>query len=271
VTCDQQNAALTKAGFSEAELKQGGWDRATCMDMYHGHRFQVRFAGDRMIEFADGAVAWDGTFHPIDATHFGAGDLGPDVGDFITYEYELAGDLLTIDMLKDEIPAANETERLGEVIAQTVIYESAPFARDGTGVAFASTIYPYVLRLPADWEAHPASEDEDFFSGPGGVTLKVGTAVPEPGQTVADRVASNRASDFGGCATDPAKDRPATMGGEPAIIWSAICDGVVNVAANTIHNGRGYRLLVAVTSPDGAIDVAAGSLEELLASFRFTD
>lgn len=33
VTCEQQNAALTKAGFTDDQLTLGGWDRETCMDI----------------------------------------------------------------------------------------------------------------------------------------------------------------------------------------------------------------------------------------------
>jgi hypothetical protein len=270
VTCGQQNAALTNAGFSAAELKLGGWDRATCRAMDHGRRFQVRFIANRMIEFADGAVAWDGTYRMIDDAHFEAGDV-PNVGLYIRYEFSLTGDLLVIDMTSNTMPAANEAELLGEKIAQTVIYETSPFVRDGTGTAFASTIYPYVLKVPDGWKAEAPSEDEDFFSGPAGVTMKVGTAIPEPGQTVADRVAANRRDGFAGCVTDPALDRPTIMGGEPGIIWSATCGDILNVASNTIHAGTGYRLLVAAPGGAGAMDVASGSLAGFLESFQFTE
>ena len=48
---------------------------------------------------------------------------------YITYDYELDGDRLTIDMLSNEYPTSDPAELAGEQIAQTVIYESAPFEK----------------------------------------------------------------------------------------------------------------------------------------------
>ena len=271
LTCDQQNAALTKAGFTEAELTLVGWDVGGCGGMMHGSQFTARFAEGRLIHFNDGSVGWDGVYELTTPGTFIAGDLGPEAGLYITYTYVLDGDLLTIDMIDNQMPASNEAERLGELVAQTVIYESAPFVRDGTGTAFTSTLYPYTVRLPEGWTATTPGVDEDFFEGPGAMTLKVGTATPEPGQTVADRVAANRADQFRGCDMDPALDTASTMGGEAAIRWSASCGSLLSLATNTIHDGLGYRLLVTLPAGADAMTTATAVMDELIATFSFTD
>jgi hypothetical protein len=127
-TCEEQNAALTNAGFTEADLELGGWDEATCGDMLHGSQFTIRFADDRLVIFNDGVVGWDGLFQVVDEDTFEAGDS--DAGFYIIYDYALDGDELTIDMVSNDYPTSSEEELAGELIAQTVIYESAPFVRE---------------------------------------------------------------------------------------------------------------------------------------------
>ena len=127
------------------------------------------------------------------------------------------------------------------------------------------------MRLPDGWTATAPGVDEDFFEGPGAMTLKVGTATPEPGQTVADRVAANRAEQFGGCDMDPALDTPSTMGGEAAIRWSATCGPLLSLATNTIHDGLGYRLLITLPTGTDAMATATAVMDELIATFAFTD
>ena len=65
----------------------------------------------------------------MDEDTFEAGN--PDDGGFyITYQYAIAGDQLTIDMTEDTCPPCEPgADLLGERIAQTVIYETAPFTR----------------------------------------------------------------------------------------------------------------------------------------------
>jgi hypothetical protein len=127
-TCEEQNGALTDAGFTDADLEAGGWDTATCGDTMHGTQFTVRFAGDRLVVFQDGEVGWEGLFQVVDEDTFEAGD--GDAGFYITYDYALDGDDLAIDMVSNEFPTTSEEELTGEMIAQTVIYESAPFVRE---------------------------------------------------------------------------------------------------------------------------------------------
>jgi hypothetical protein len=126
-TCAQQQAAVDRAGFSAEDLKAAGWDYTTCGDLMHGAEFTVRFAGERLVLLNDTDVSWEGAFRAVDSDTFEAGDAGADF--YLTYEFAIAGDQLTIDMVRDEFPAASPEELLGEQVAQTVIYESAPFSR----------------------------------------------------------------------------------------------------------------------------------------------
>lgn len=126
-TCDQQNAAVSAAGFTKADLEAAGWDKATCANLMHGSAFTVRFAGERLVHFSDDVVGWDGIFRVVDADTFEAGDSG--AGYYITYQFTIDGDQLTIDMVRDDYPAASPEELVGEQLAQTVIYETAPFTR----------------------------------------------------------------------------------------------------------------------------------------------
>jgi hypothetical protein len=126
-TCEAQNAALAAAGFSSADLELGDWDAATCGGMMHGSQFTIRFVNGRLVVFQDGAIGWDGQFRIVDAGSFEAGERG---AFYITYTYALNGDELNIDVTRDDYPTSSEAELLGERIAQTVIYETAPFVRE---------------------------------------------------------------------------------------------------------------------------------------------
>lgn len=126
-TCPQQNAALTKAGFTSAQLQRDGWDEATCGGMKAGSTFRIRLTDTSLVVYQDGKIGWDGPYRVVDSQTFYAGDTG---NLYITYGYAIAGDKLTIDMAKDDFPSVSVAELLGERIAQTVIYETAPFTRE---------------------------------------------------------------------------------------------------------------------------------------------
>jgi hypothetical protein len=143
---------------------------------------------------------------------------------------------------------------------------ASPTADPGT--IFRSSNYPYTMQLPSGWQAHPG---EDVFDGPDDVTLTIGTGQPEPGQTVEDRVAANRQSEFADCTTDPSADAPITLGEERGILWSLQCGSTLGLAANTIHNGVGYRLLVELPDSAEAMARATAVMDGFLASFAFTD
>jgi len=136
---------------------------------------------------------------------------------------------------------------------------------------WSSEIYPYELTLPPNWVAHGAVTDEDLFeSADGNFRLKVGSGMPELGQTVAERVRVNRGGEeFARCESDPGRDRELSVGGEPGILWFFRCATVPGVAANTIHGGVGYRLTLR-----GTADVASElehTLVGLISGFVFTD
>lgn len=126
-TCEQQVAAATAAGFTKADFAAAGWDKATCGNLMHGSDFTVRFAGDRLVHFSDDVVGWDGVFRVVDSDTFEAGDSGG--GYYIGYQFTIDGDQLTIDMVRDDYPASSPEDLIGETLAQTVIYETAPFTR----------------------------------------------------------------------------------------------------------------------------------------------
>jgi hypothetical protein len=140
---------------------------------------------------------------------------------------------------------------------------------------FASTVLPFTISLPANWTARPAGPangdgtGEELFDGPDGTSARVGTGIPGPSDTVADRVAFNRADLVtGACTSDPAADQQTTLGGEAALEWSYACPDQATAAVNTLHDGLGYRLSVSV--PAAAADTAVSILESMRTSFTFT-
>jgi hypothetical protein len=256
-TCEQQNAALARAGFSDADLESAGWDAATCGGMMHGSRIELLFDGDDLVIYQDDIEGWQGKFQPAGPSSFEAGDTG---NLYITYEYALDGDELSIDMISNDYAASTPEDLTGELVAQTVIYESAPFSRQ------RSAVLPYSLTLPGGWVT---GAPDAFASADGRMTLTLGTGQPEPGQTVEDRVRVNRESEFTDCVSDPSEDRPVTVGGEQGILWSFECGDEVGLAANTIHDGLGYRLTL--RAPADAVSELEPLMAEILAGFTFSD
>jgi len=175
-----------------------------------------------------------------------------------------------------DVPSIQRAATASPTGSPTISPTAAPTAAPttATGATFRSSLYHYTMQLASGWQAASdpqAHEGEDVFDGPDNMTLTIGSAQPEPGQTVKDRVAANRRSDFAGCKTDPASDMPITLGGEPGILWSVQCGPILGLAANTIHDGVGYRLLVKL--PDGAQAMAQATamMNGFRASFAFTD
>jgi len=125
-TCAEQNSAVEAAGFTAEQMTLGGWG-PTCGEMLHGSQFTILFEAGRLYEYADGYLGWEGEFRFIDEDTFQAGDDG---SFFITYQYAIDGDKLTIDMIQDTCPPCGPgADLFGEQIAQTVIYETSPFTR----------------------------------------------------------------------------------------------------------------------------------------------
>jgi hypothetical protein len=188
-TCAQQNAALTTAGFTAEQLSLGGWD-AKCGEMMHGSQFTVQFKQGHLAVFADDSNEWDGEYRIVDDDTFEARDQASAQW-YLTYEYSIDRDQLTIDMVRDDFPATTEADLLGEQIAQTVIYETAPFSRrDYTSVAF---VVPLTLTLNEllnpvpildtpnllTWDAAASDNDKVRFLLPVEV-YRPGSSTPEP-------------------------------------------------------------------------------------------
>jgi hypothetical protein len=124
-TCEQQESALDRAGFSSSEIRRG----VGFLCQYFS--FEIRFLDGQLVIFEDGEIGWDGYYTLIDENSFVATDI-PGGDGYITYRFVIDGKALTVDMVKDECPSSectNESELRGEVAAQTRIYESAPFER----------------------------------------------------------------------------------------------------------------------------------------------
>ena len=138
-------------------------------------------------------------------------------------------------------------------------------------VLLVSSVMPFQLLLPPGWVVFGAGLDEQSFgTADAALTLVVGRARIEPGQSVSDRVAFNRTTEFRGCESDPSLDRPITIDGEPGILWSMQCAGRINLAANTIHEGLGYRLLLQPSS-SATLEGLDPVLRAFVAGFQFTD
>jgi len=127
-TCAEQNAAVEAAGFTAEQLAQGGWSPTCAKGMPDGSQFTIRFEASSLLILQDGEEGWHGLYRIVDDHTFEAGDL--ESGFYITYAFAIDGDQLTIDMIKDDCPCGTTPAELAsEQIAQTVIYETAPFTR----------------------------------------------------------------------------------------------------------------------------------------------
>jgi hypothetical protein len=126
VTCAEMNAAITKAGFTKAQVTATDWDSTNCSNS--APPFTIRFKDGELVEFEEGAVGWEGVYEIVDPRTFTAGDVPGDVANkYLTFHFTIDGDRLTIDVVADEFPDA--THRLSDFVTATAIYESAPFMR----------------------------------------------------------------------------------------------------------------------------------------------
>jgi len=123
-TCADKNAALEAAGFTAEQLAEGGWN-GTCSDW--GREFTLIFEAGRLLQFSDGRLGWSGHYRIVDEDTFQAGDDGTF---YVTNQYAIDGDKLTIDITEDTCPPCeSNADLIGELIAGTVIYETAPFTK----------------------------------------------------------------------------------------------------------------------------------------------
>jgi hypothetical protein len=136
---------------------------------------------------------------------------------------------------------------------------------------FTSKKQPYQVALPPGWTvttvSQEATSDEDEFvpgsttTAPDQARVTVGFGIPEPDQTVEDRVKFGRSELGAECTSDPGKDVPRSLGREPGIQWSYTCGEEYSLAVNTIHERIGYRLTAHVPVPEKE------SAEQILATF----
>jgi hypothetical protein len=125
-TCAEQNVAVGAAGFTAEQMALGGWSLTCADEPPHGSQFTILFEAGRLLQYADGYLRWEGDYRIVDEDTFEAGDNGTY---YITYQYAIDGDRLTIDMTQDDCRPCTPGDLMGERIAQTVIYETSPFTK----------------------------------------------------------------------------------------------------------------------------------------------
>jgi hypothetical protein len=125
VTVADLYAAGEKVGLSRSETKAEFWGAPSVLPL----TFEITIKDGNWIEIeiaADGdeEIGWHGTYEiGDDGTVIATDPCGS-----ITYEYVISDDTLTIDMVEDECLGFTDTNE-GELLAQTLIYESTPFTR----------------------------------------------------------------------------------------------------------------------------------------------
>jgi hypothetical protein len=121
-------AAGETLGLSRSETKANFWGAPSVLPLtfevtiQEGRWVQTQVRTDGVEEFG-----WEGTYQiGVDGTVIATDPCGS-----VTYECSLSGDTLTIDMLENENECAGSggDTRDGELLAQTLIYESTPFTR----------------------------------------------------------------------------------------------------------------------------------------------
>ena len=128
VTVQDLYAAGRSLGLSRSETRAEFWGPLSELPL----TFQVAIQDGRWFQtqMDEGGVeefGWDGTYKIVDEKTV----VATDPCGSITYRYAVEGDTLTVDMLegKNECAGAGGDTRVGELLAQTLIYESTPFTR----------------------------------------------------------------------------------------------------------------------------------------------
>jgi hypothetical protein len=126
VTVEDLWAAGEALGLSRSQTEAVFWGPASTS---LPRTFQIAIEDGQWVQTEldpDGteAFGWGGTYEIVDDTTV----VATDPCGAITYEYAVDGDALTIDMVDDEC-GGESGSREGELLAQTLIYESSPFTR----------------------------------------------------------------------------------------------------------------------------------------------
>lgn len=148
---------------------------------------------------------------------------------------------------------------------------------------FVSHRYHFQLSLPKDWSGVDAQAPwdgkalqgqqspafADFTDARTDRVFTIGAAPPERGlQLAAWRAAMVRGVLPGCVDSNPVKD--ATLGGEPALTWTATCPDLHPVKFAVVHGGRGY---AAIFEPNGSTMNAEDMrvFNSIIQSFHFTE
>jgi hypothetical protein len=128
LTLAQLEAAAVAAGLAEGDvdvaLSDYGDARAITFTLQIGDGTWTEF---ETVDDTPPNVEWSGPYEVVDAGTVVAGEppCGP-----ITYDYQLDGGQLSIVVLDDACREGDgDTVPVGELIAQTMIYQTAPFTR----------------------------------------------------------------------------------------------------------------------------------------------
>jgi len=176
------------------------------------------------------------------------------------------------------VPGSQATTAPTQPTASQASSTTAPTTKE-----FVSHHYGFAITLPSDWQEQDATADwpgvnlegqgspefANFFDARLDRTLLVASAPVPAGTKLADWQMAMVRGTAGSCAESPTTEA-TTLGGEPALAWTATCtDGFdVNKLA-TVHAGRGYVMyLPSTTANDDAEDRRI--FEGIRTSFRFT-
>ena len=169
VTRDQQIATAVNAGFAEEDVNAflGAGDPA---DTYVIGLRLADGGWTQLVSYNGGAeeVGWRGTYEVIDEDTV----VATDPCGSITYTYAFDGEQLTLDMIDDQCDGVEEQ------IAQTIIFETAPFtlveaaSGDDTPTAPAtytstSFVVPFEVTLPGWVAPEPAVTEANFVTWEG--------------------------------------------------------------------------------------------------------
>jgi hypothetical protein len=124
-TCAQEEAAVARAGLTQVAARLN----FTCK----GPRVTTVIFNDGILE-ARGpgeGVGWRGPYTVIDANTFAAGheSFGGEL--YLRYRFTVNGDTLMVHVIEDAYPirGPGRDQRAGDLVAQTIGWDSAPFHR----------------------------------------------------------------------------------------------------------------------------------------------
>jgi hypothetical protein len=270
VTCKQQEATASRAGFTHDDLVRAGFyedcrTAATSIRIKHGRLF---FLAD------DGSVDFSTAIRIVDRVL----EINESSGGNLEVTYLHSGDDLTIQRVVADRVATPGSDFFADLVTVTATWMSSPFHRQLTAaaspsalgpVAIVSTDYPISFALPPGWSIEANAEEAYFVRPDGVITLSMGTGLPEPGETVADRVRVIQKALFKNCRFDSQNDVSTSVGGEPAIVWNAECGDQADLSLNTIHGHRGY--LLTLRAPRSRRDELRAVMDEVLSTLVYTN